>query len=156
MGSRLKQVANRGRAVTYLIDSIGNSFTAQCANEARIPLLYAQEKRSIHEIARQLGLSRDAVRGRLRAAGVPLRKGRPPQAGPRAVPYGWRREEGGLVRDEAEQRVIAKIRRDRAEGRSLHAIARELSDLGVKTKTGGRWHAKTVSQIIAYQRRRAE
>ena len=36
----------------------------------------------------------------------------------------------------------------RREGKSLHWIARQMELLGVKTKNGGRWYAKTVSQIL--------
>jgi hypothetical protein len=48
----------------------------------------------------------------------------------------------------AEQKVIARMAEARRTGLSLHAIARALTAEGLPTKNGGRWHAKSVSQIL--------
>jgi len=38
----------------------------------------------------------------------------------------------------------------RQSGKSYHWIARHMELLGVKTKNGGKWYAKTISQILKY------
>lgn len=47
--------------------------------------------------------------------------------------------------------VIARVRRERADGRSLAKIAQTLTDDGVATAQGGaRWYASTVRAVLAY------
>ncbi len=70
------------------------------------------------------------------------------------VPLGYRT--GGidangrdlLVRDEAEQAVVARIREMRGEGRTLREIADILTAEKVPTKRGGAWAAETVRKIL--------
>jgi DNA invertase Pin-like site-specific DNA recombinase len=48
-----------------------------------------------------------------------------------------------------EDEVVARIRAERAEGRSLRAIATGLNDDSVPTAHGGAaWHASTVSGVL--------
>jgi DNA invertase Pin-like site-specific DNA recombinase len=49
----------------------------------------------------------------------------------------------------AEARTVRRILDLRAEGMSLRAIVAELVADGAETKTGGRWHATTVSRVLA-------
>ncbi len=65
-----------------------------------------------------------------------------------AIPYGWSRVGERLVRDEAEQRVIARVKRLRGRGTSYDRIARSLNGSGVPAKRGGRWHAMSVRSIL--------
>ena len=72
------------------------------------------------------------------------------------VPYGRRLAGDGrtLETDAAELIVMADIRRWRAEGRSLRAIADELTRLGVPTKNGGTsWARSTVAHLLRREHR---
>jgi site-specific DNA recombinase len=67
------------------------------------------------------------------------------------VPVGRRLLPDGrtLVSDEGELSVLDDVRRWRAEGRSLRAIAAELTELGIPTKNGGAaWSASTVQYLL--------
>ena len=67
------------------------------------------------------------------------------------VPYGLRLADDGrtLVKDEAERRALADVRRLRSEGWSLRGIAAELTRRGVPTKNGGaRWTHTTIAEIL--------
>lgn len=45
--------------------------------------------------------------------------------------------------------TVERIVRERAEGRSLSAVARSLAADGVPTATGGRWHPSTIKQVLS-------
>ncbi len=66
------------------------------------------------------------------------------------VPFGWKSVNGFLEKDPVEWGWIEQMQQFRREGKSLHWTAKQMELLGVKTKNGGRWHAKTVSQILKY------
>ena len=55
---------------------------------------------------------------------------------------------GKLIPNEAEQQVIIKIKELNAIGSSLGFIAEQLNDLEIPSKKGGRWHPKTVQDVI--------
>lgn len=65
-----------------------------------------------------------------------------------APPYGFRAENGELVDEPGEQRVVALIRRYRQLRWSLREIATKLTKDGYKTKRGGAWHASIISKIL--------
>jgi len=48
----------------------------------------------------------------------------------------------------AELRIVKSICQRRAQGMSYAAIAEQLQNDGVATKTGGRWYASTVRAIL--------
>jgi hypothetical protein len=64
------------------------------------------------------------------------------------IPYGWKRVNGVLEKDPIEWDWIEQMQQFRREGKSYHWIARQMELLGVKTKNSGKWHAKTISQIL--------
>lgn len=65
------------------------------------------------------------------------------------VPYGFRRDGETLVPDEAEQTVIGRVRLYRANGWTLERIADTLNAENVPTKkAGGRWYARTISNLL--------
>ena len=73
-----------------------------------------------------------------------------------ASPLGLRRAElrddaGRLVveHDDEERATVERIRTLASEGRTLRAIASQLSAEGRRTKRGGRWHASTVRAVLA-------
>jgi DNA invertase Pin-like site-specific DNA recombinase len=63
-------------------------------------------------------------------------------------PYGWRAVKGALVRDEAEQLVVARIRRTHRLGRSLREIATSLNESGLVTRSGSTWTPVAVSRVV--------
>jgi hypothetical protein len=65
------------------------------------------------------------------------------------VPFGWKSVHGFLEKDPIEWRCVEMMKKFREEGKSFHWIAKEMTRLGVKTKNSGRWHAKTVIQILS-------
>lgn len=65
-------------------------------------------------------------------------------------PFGWTSQKCRLVKDAAEWRWVERMAALRQAGSSLHEIARHLTDLKVPTKNGGRWFARTVSQILKF------
>lgn len=64
------------------------------------------------------------------------------------VPFGYKEIEGRLEVVKAEAKIVAEINRKRAAGNSMHLIAKELNEQGVKGKQGGKWYASTVSCIL--------
>lgn len=65
------------------------------------------------------------------------------------VPFGWdATEDGRLIENAAEQRVIVCILDCRKAGMSLRQIAAILNGQAVTTKKGGRWYGETVRSIL--------
>lgn len=73
------------------------------------------------------------------------------------IPLGYDLATDGqtLIPNAGEQASIARIGSMRASGLSYAAIAGMLSESGVATKTGGRWHASTVRAILERQQKLA-
>lgn len=76
---------------------------------------------------------RALIRSRTRAA-LAAKKARGERVG--TVPYGYRIEGGAMVRDEAEQGVIAVVRELRAAGLTVRAIVDALASRGVVSRKG--------------------
>ena len=64
------------------------------------------------------------------------------------VPLGFVQVGKQLVADASEQAIVATIQALRAAGKSLRAIASELTQRGMKTKKGGNWYASTIKAIL--------
>jgi site-specific DNA recombinase len=65
------------------------------------------------------------------------------------LPYGYQREDGKLISDKEEKRVIRKMRRLRKEEQSYGKIATKLNKEGIPTKRGtGKWYASSVSNVL--------
>ena len=68
----------------------------------------------------------------------------------RILPLGFdRAEDGSLIENPAEMKAVKLINRLRKAGKSLQAIADRLNSSGVQTKTGGKWHKSTVSNVLS-------
>ncbi len=65
-------------------------------------------------------------------------------------PYGWKSMNGVLEKDPDEWHCVELMFQLRSQGLSLHKIAAELTHLKMPTKNGGRWFAKSVSQILKF------
>lgn len=75
------------------------------------------------------------------------------------APYGWQSHytetnskgdwiNGKLIPNEKEQEVIRRIKELKSIGSSLGFIASQLNDLGIPSKKGGRWSAKTIGNVL--------
>lgn len=64
------------------------------------------------------------------------------------LPFGWDSENGLLVENADEQRVLSRVRRLRLKEASYRAIALKLNAQGVPAKRGGPWHAMTVRSVL--------
>lgn len=65
------------------------------------------------------------------------------------VPFGFRADENGMLQpDPSEQWVVRTIAELRAAGLSLRRIAAELNARGIATKTGRKWAAQTVANVL--------
>jgi DNA invertase Pin-like site-specific DNA recombinase len=95
-------------------------------------------------------LERELVGQRTAAAMGELRKQRRVYS---PVPFGWLAVEGSLVPCESEQRVLARLRLMRSQGMGYHGIALRLNRDGVPAKRSNRWHAPTVSSVLATSER---
>jgi site-specific DNA recombinase len=63
------------------------------------------------------------------------------------APFGWRAEGEFLVRDDDEQKTLARLVELCSEGLSYRKVAKALNDEGHPTKRGGPWQAMTVRNV---------
>ena len=64
------------------------------------------------------------------------------------TPFGYASKDGRLVQVEQEAALVAEMRSQRAAGATLAGIAQSLNARGVQGKSGGKWYASTVSNIL--------
>ena len=64
------------------------------------------------------------------------------------LPYGYRLEDGRVVAVSEEARVVERIFRWRARGRSLEWIRRRLNANGTKTRRNGEWRVSTIRGML--------
>jgi DNA invertase Pin-like site-specific DNA recombinase len=94
---------------------------------------------------------REAIAERTRAA-LEAKRARGERAG--AIPFGYRLEKGVLIiEDHDEQVALLLMREHRAAGRSLNAIAQELTRRGYRPR-GRAWRPSSVRAILATDARR--
>lgn len=99
---------------------------------------------------------RDVLAERTRNALGHMRRQNKRISGP--IPYGYTLARDGetLLPVATEQEVIERILRDRAEGKTIGAIASRLNGEGVPTKNPGKtWHGSTVASILNRQQKLA-
>lgn len=89
---------------------------------------------------------RALIKSRLRA-GKAVKKAAGGYIGGRPA-FGWKVEDGRLVHDSDEQRIIHRIKALQAEGFSLNGMAKRLNDEGYPSKMGTAWSATTVRRVI--------
>jgi len=148
MGSQSAEQTKNRIPGTYLVDTFAHSLCRELDFDVQIPALYMQERLSLKQISERLGVSRDLVRQTLKRAQVKVQSTRRALDMTGQTPFGWKREKGRLVPHVTEQKLIARMVEGRRSGLSLHAIARAFNAENVQTKNGGRWHAKSISQIL--------
>ena len=64
------------------------------------------------------------------------------------VPFGCRRDGDVLISHKGEERTIELMLKLRAQGWNYSRIARELNDLGHRTKSVGQFYPQTVKNVI--------
>jgi DNA invertase Pin-like site-specific DNA recombinase len=89
---------------------------------------------------------RGIIRARTKAA-LAVKKSRGEKLGG-SVPFGFASSGAALVKDPAEQAVLATVHQLRADGLSFRAIAERLNTDGAPAR-GARWHATTVGNILS-------
>jgi DNA invertase Pin-like site-specific DNA recombinase len=91
---------------------------------------------------------RTVIRGRM-MAGKAAKKAAGGYIGG-TLPYGFGLDEGQVVPDDEEQKVVSLVGRRALEGKSLRQIADELDRSGYRPRTGGTWHPNTVRRIAVH------
>ena len=66
------------------------------------------------------------------------------------VPFGWLLENGVLVENPLEMKWVKAAWELRQGGQSYQAIANYFQEQGVPSKNGGKWHAKTIWQVLKF------
>lgn len=65
------------------------------------------------------------------------------------TPYGYKVDKDKRLHFEPkEQQIIERIKAMRARGTNYHAIAKQLNNEGIKTKTGKKWYGNVIKGII--------
>ena len=64
------------------------------------------------------------------------------------TPFGFKRHGDDLVPDEPEQKVLGRMRRLRAKGKSYRDIASSLNKSGIPSKKGGIWFASSTRSVL--------
>lgn len=111
------------------------------------------KKMSFVDTVLYLGVSSSTIRRICRTLKIG-RYSNPWYLGPRLnssqVPFGWNSVHGFLEKNIEEWGIVEKMFFLRVEGKSLNWIAAEMTRLEIKTKNGGKWYAKTISQILKF------
>lgn len=113
------------------------------------------KKMSFVDTVMHLGVSSTTVRRICRTLKIGRYRVQTPgeiRANSSQVPFGWNSVNGFLEKNPEESCCVEMIFKFREEGKSLHWIANEMTRMGVKTKNGGKWYAKTVRQILVFNR----
>lgn len=86
---------------------------------------------------------------RLTTAGLAHKKAKGEYTGG-CAPYGWRVGADGVKLEihPGEQAIMARARTLRESGLSLRAVGARLAAEGLLPRTGGRWHATTVNDLL--------
>jgi len=106
---------------------------------------------TVHLLGALAQLEREQIGERTRTALAELRRqGRRISGSP---PFGYRFDDGRVVRDDAEQRVLRRILALAAEGRGSWKVTQLLNaDAGANPRTGRPWAEGTVRSILATAR----
>ena len=124
------------------------------AAKAELERLLSGEKLTFEAAAVRLKMSATTVRRWCRTLGIgryardELKSGR--QSTSSQIPFGWSAEHGLLKEKPEEAKWVLSAQKMRAAGESFGSIAKHFQTMGVATKNGGRWHAKTIWQILEF------
>ena len=125
-------VARQGASIVAA-DGTGNGDGPEAALMRTLIEAFAQYERAV-------------IGARTRAA-LAVKKARGERGG--GIPYGYRGEGGVLVEEPEEQAVITRARELRAEGLSLRAVGRALTEEGQAPRSGKGWHVQVIARLTA-------
>lgn len=128
-----------------------NAGVSKAEIRSKVQHLVGDQSHLIEEVASTLCVSQSTVRricrtlkiGPYKALTSLERKSRSSQ-----VPFGWNFVSGALEKNPKEWRCVELMYSLRLQGKSLHQIAAHFTQLKIPTKNGGKWFAKTISQIL--------
>lgn len=110
---------------------------------------YLINKKSVCQIARELGCTHSTLLKYMAKYNIKTSMENSQFFNKSQLAYGKRFYKGRVIDNKKEVEVINKIKDLRCKKYSYWKIAEMLTDMGVPTKNyGGKWHAKTVWQII--------
>lgn len=110
---------------------------------------YVVEGRSMRELAVEFKVARETTSKQLRLFEVTVRNAGSNQSCKRGLVYGQKCRERELRVHKKELENIQKIKELREKGFSYWKIADVFNSMGIPTKTRkGKWHAKTIQQIL--------
>jgi DNA invertase Pin-like site-specific DNA recombinase len=144
---KLDRLSRRTRDLLFLIEDVfkkGNtrffSLTEQIDTETAIGKFFLTLMGAMAQMERELIAERTK-------ANLAYKKEKGESLG--HIPYGYQRIKGKLVKDEAEQRVIRRIKRHKKQGKSYRKIAEMLNRQGVPTRSKeAKWHDSTVWYVV--------
>ena len=120
---------------------------------AKIEEAFEVEKLSFVDVVISLGVSPTTVRRICRTLGIGRYSDQIPselRSNSSQQPYGWKSVNGVLEKEPSEWRCVELMFQFREQGLSLHKIAAELTHRKIPTKNGGKWFAKSISQILKF------
>lgn len=112
---------------------------------------------SLNDISEQTGIARSTIRDAFKKHQIPIRTKWQTIKGEKLgkdfkcadhPPFGYAYLDGKLILDPKEQLIIRKILKLRQSGMFLRAIAQELNDQKIPTRTGKAWYLSFVKTII--------
>jgi len=139
-----------------LSEFIEITFVSKVAISEKIVKFY-ENGVSLQGIGREVGLSKNGVRGHLLRCGIPLRAHSNDQLKTqshsrvksiRTAPYGYCVVNGQLLEDPKEQNVLKLILKWWEQGLSHCAIARKLNSQKLRPRIAKTWSQPTISFII--------
>ncbi|MBY0471519.1 recombinase family protein [bacterium] len=65
------------------------------------------------------------------------------------IPFGWKRRNGVLIKNDLEQWVIKRIRDEKLAGKSLDEITQDLTKIGIKPRNGGFWFPRRIKKVLS-------
>lgn len=143
---KLDRLSRRTRDLLYLIEEVfkkGNtrffSITEQIDTETATGRFFLTLMGALAQMEREL------IAERTRAA-LWYKKARGDPLG--AEPYGFKLEGDGFKEVPEEQRVISRLKRLRAKGKSYREIASILNREGIPAKRGGKWNPSSIWYIL--------
>jgi len=146
--------ANQNQKSSNKPETKGKEAKSRAFVESEIQRRIGAEKQSLEQVAAALEISLTTVRRVCRTLKLgryspdALKKGAASKSS--QPPFGWDVEHGVLKKKPAEMRWVKLARAMRAKGESFNSIARHFQGRAVPTKNGGRWHARTVIQILNF------
>ena len=179
LGYALKKKEN-GVTVWSIVEPLTIPFEAQvspattkrmpkaklAASQALLPKSKADIQREVADLIKGEKLGLEAIAERLKISLTTVRRiCRTLKLGPyrkdlvgslksksSQTPFGWVSTHGRLTQHPKEWKWVRIIFSLRADGKSLSEVVDYLNQHAVPTKNGGKWHRKTISQIIQFNK----